>query len=71
MNRSTAAEMSDQAFQQAIVPTARLLAEHLTRDAISKRLGWSDLEFVFTDVMRPAMRWKMHKFRRFCCRTAC
>ena len=50
VNRSTAAEMSDQAFQQAIVPTARLLAEHLTRDAISKKLGWSELEFVFTDV---------------------
>jgi len=50
VNRSTAAEMSDQAFQQAIVPTARLFAEHLTRDAISKRLGWNDLEFVFTDV---------------------
>ncbi|HYA24091.1 MAG TPA: phage portal protein [Terriglobales bacterium] len=50
VNRSTAAEMSDQAFQQAIVPTARLFAEHLTRDAISKKLGWTDLEFVFTDV---------------------
>jgi phage portal protein BeeE len=50
VNRSTAAEMSDQAFRQAIVPTARLLAEHLTRDAISKKLGWSDLEFVFADV---------------------
>jgi len=32
------------------VPTARLLAEYLTRDAISKKLGWSDLEFVFADV---------------------
>jgi len=50
VNRSTAAEMNDQAFRQAIVPTARLLAEHLTRDAISKKLGWSDLEFVFADV---------------------
>ena len=50
VNRSTAAEMSALAFQQAIVPTARLLAEHLTRDAIVKKLGWSDLEFVFTDV---------------------
>jgi len=49
VNRSTAAEMNDQAFRQAIVPTARLLAEHLTRDAISKKLGWSDLEFVFAD----------------------
>ena len=50
MNRSTAAEMTDQAFRQAIVPTARLFAEHLTRDAISKKLGWHDLEFVFSDV---------------------
>ena len=50
VNRSTAAEMNDQAFRQAIVPTARLLAEHLTRDAIGKKLGWSDLEFVFADV---------------------
>jgi phage portal protein BeeE len=50
VNRSTSAEMTDQAFRQAIVPTARLLAEHLTRGAISKKLGWSDLEFVFTDV---------------------
>src|SRR5205809_7327766 len=50
VNRNTAAEMTDQAFRQAIVPTARLLTEHLTRDAITKKLGWSDLEFVFTDV---------------------
>jgi phage portal protein BeeE len=50
VNRSTAAELSDLAFRQAIVPTARLFAEHLTRDAISKKLGWGDLEFVFTDV---------------------
>ena len=50
VNRSTAAEMNDQAFRQAIVPTARLFAEYLTRDAIAKRLGWDDLEFVFTDV---------------------
>jgi phage portal protein BeeE len=50
VNRSTAAEMSEMAFRSAIVPTARLVAEHLTRDAIGKRLGWTDLEFVFTDV---------------------
>jgi phage portal protein BeeE len=48
VNRSTAAELNDMAFQSAIVPTARLLAEHLTRDVISKKLGWTDLEFVFT-----------------------
>ena len=50
VNRSTAEEMNDLAFRQAIVPTARLLAESLTRGAISKKLGWNDLEFVFADV---------------------
>jgi hypothetical protein len=50
VNRSTAAELSDMAFRTAVVPTARLLAEHITRDAIAKRLGWSDLEFAFLDV---------------------
>jgi phage portal protein BeeE len=50
VNRSTAAENTDAAFRQAVVPTARLLAEHITRDAIAKKLGWTDLEFVFTDL---------------------
>jgi hypothetical protein len=50
VNRSTAAEMTEMAFRSAIVPTARLVAEYLTRDAIGKKLGWTDLEFVFTDV---------------------
>jgi HK97 family phage portal protein len=50
VNRSTAEEYNDLAFRQAIVPTARLLAESLTRDAIAKKLGWKDLEFVFADV---------------------
>jgi HK97 family phage portal protein len=50
VNRSTAEEYNDLAFRQAIVPTARLLAEHLTRDAIHKRLGWNDLEFVFAEL---------------------
>ncbi len=50
VNRSTAAEQNNTAFHQAIVPTARLIAEHLTRDVISKGLGWQDLEFVFTDL---------------------
>jgi len=53
VNRSTAGELADQAFRQAIVPTARLFAEHLTRDAINKKLGWNDMEFVFTDVDAP------------------
>ena len=50
VNRSTAEEYSDLAFRQAIVPTARLLAESLTRDAIAKKLGWNDLEFVFAEL---------------------
>src|SRR5438067_2625064 len=50
VNRSTAEELNDLAFRQAIVPTAKLLAESLTRDAIAKKLGWNDLEFVFADV---------------------
>ncbi len=53
VNRSTAGELSVHAFQTAIVPTARLFAEHLTRDAIAKKLGWNDLEFVFIDVDAP------------------
>jgi phage portal protein BeeE len=53
VNRSTAAELSDVAFHHAIVPTARLVAEHLTRDAIAKKLGWDDLEFVFADLDAP------------------
>jgi HK97 family phage portal protein len=50
VNRSTAGQLADDAFQTAIVPTARLLSEHITRDVIAKKLGWTDLEFVFTDL---------------------
>ena len=50
VNRSTAGQLSGDAFLTAIVPTARLFAEHVTRDVIGKRLGWTDLEFVFTDL---------------------
>jgi phage portal protein BeeE len=53
VNRSTAGELTDLAFHTAIVPTAKLFAEHLTRDAVAKRLGWNDFEFVFSDVDAP------------------
>ncbi len=53
VNRNTATTQYDDAFRTAVVPVARLIAEHLTRDVIGKRLGWSDLEFVFTDVDAP------------------
>jgi len=54
VNRNTATTQYDDAFRTAVVPVARLVSEHLTRDAISKRLGWDDLEFVFTDVDAPS-----------------
>ena len=50
VNRSTAAELLDEAFHSAIVPLARLVAEHLTRDLFAKRLGWTEFEFVFNDL---------------------
>lgn len=51
VNRSTAGELAEQAFQSAIVPVAKLIAEHLTRDVIAKALGWTDVEFVFNDLL--------------------
>jgi len=30
-----------------VVPLAKLIAEHITRDVIAKRLGWDDLRFVW------------------------
>lgn len=50
VNRSTATELLDEAFHSAIVPLARLIAEHLTRDLFAKRLGWPEFEFVFNDL---------------------
>ena len=56
VNRATADAAVDLAFRSAVVPTARLFSEHLTRDAIHKKLGWDDLEFVFADVDAPDER---------------
>lgn len=50
VNRSTAAELGDEAFRSAITPLAKLLAEHLTRDLFGKRLGWQEFEFVFNEL---------------------
>jgi HK97 family phage portal protein len=47
VNRSTAGEMADEAFQSAVVPVARLLEEHITRDLFAKKLGWREFEFSF------------------------
>ena len=50
VNRSTAGEMADEAFQSAVVPVAKLLAEHITRDLFAKRLGWREFEFCFNEL---------------------
>jgi phage portal protein BeeE len=50
VNQSTASELADEAFQNAIVPLAKLIADHITRDVIVKRLGWNDLKFAWTDL---------------------
>ena len=50
VTRSTASELADEAFRSTIAPMARLLAEHLTRDLFSKRLGWREFEFVFNEL---------------------
>ncbi len=50
VNRTTASELMDEAFHSAIVPLAKLIAEHITRDLLTKRLGWSEFEFVFNQL---------------------
>ena len=50
VNRSTAGEMADEAFQSAVVPVAKLVAEHISRDLFAKRLGWREFEFTFNDL---------------------
>jgi len=50
VNRATAEELVDEAFRTAVVPTARLFAEHITREIIARKLGWDDLDFVFDEL---------------------
>ncbi len=50
VNKASAGELADEVFQSAIVPLAKLIADHLTRDVIVKRLGWEDLRFVWSDL---------------------
>ncbi len=50
VNRATATELADEAFQSAVVPVARLVAEHITRDLFAKKLGWREFEFCFNDL---------------------
>jgi Phage portal protein len=50
VNRSTAAELADEAFRGAILPLAQLIAGHITRDLFAKCIGWRGFEFVFNDL---------------------
>lgn len=50
INRATAGPLLEEAFRTAVVPTARLYAEHITREILGRALGWNDLEFVFEDL---------------------
>jgi HK97 family phage portal protein len=50
VNRATASEYADEAFQSAVIPVAKLFAEHITRDLFAKKLGWREFEFVFNDL---------------------
>jgi HK97 family phage portal protein len=50
VNRSTAAELADEAFRGAILPLAQLVAGHITRDLFAKCIGWREFEFVFNDL---------------------
>src|SRR5579884_468594 len=53
VNRTTAAEQADEAFRSAVVPLAKLVAEHLTRDLFAKKLSWREFEFVFNELDTP------------------
>ncbi|MBS1813592.1 MAG: phage portal protein [Acidobacteria bacterium] len=51
VNRSTATELAQEAFESAVKPVAKLVAEHITRDLFAKRLGLTEVEFVFNELM--------------------
>ncbi len=53
VNRSTAEALGDEAFRSAVLPVAKLVTEHITRDLFAKRLGWREFEFVFNDLEAP------------------
>jgi len=50
VNRATGGELGDEAFRSAILPLARLVEQHITRDVFSKLLGWDEFEFAFNEL---------------------
>lgn len=53
VNRSTAAVMSEQDFNSAIVPAARKFEEAITRLILHKSLGWKELKFEYVGLDDP------------------
>lgn len=53
VNRSTAAVMSEQDFNSAIVPAARKFEESNTRFILHRTLGWKELKFEFVGLDDP------------------
>lgn len=53
VNRSTAAVMSEQDFNSAIVPAARKLEEAITRFILHRTLGWKELKFEYIGLDDP------------------
>jgi hypothetical protein len=50
VNRNTADVMREFDQDNAIKPMALLLSEYINREAIHRKLGWTDLELVYTDL---------------------
>lgn len=53
VNRSTAAVMSEQDFNTAIVPAARKFEESITRQILHRALGWTQLKFEYVGLEDP------------------
>jgi phage portal protein BeeE len=47
VTHASASTLADDAFRSAVVPVAKLLAEHITRDIFAKLLGFREFEFCF------------------------
>jgi len=70
VNKSTATEMTDEAFRGAISPLAMLLAGHITRDLFDKCIGWREFEFVFNE-LNARTRRQNWRCRCNCCMPVC
>lgn len=53
VNRSTAAVLSEQDFNSAVVPAARKVEEAITRFILHRTLGWNELKFEYVGLDDP------------------